>query len=934
MVAVPVAGMAAVEAALLMGGNKKANPALRFPHPTSGSGSGAHPSDCPRHPRAAMVTRVSVVVPFRNAASWLPACLASLAAQTETAWELVAIDDGSSDASAALVAAWATGRPQPLQLLRQPGRGVAAARNAGWAAATAPLVAFLDADDLALPDRLARQADRFDADPLLQHLLCGWRRLAADGTPLHDVQPWREGAGFSLESAFEHKAVLPSAWMLRRSLLAGCGGFDPALRHAEDVDLLLRLATAGCRGAWLEEVLCGYRVHGGGASRHAADQAHALLWVVNHRLDALPTGHPLRARRADLLHGTRAWAGWQAWHEGQQDLALELWRTAWGSRPYGAAFTWLQLAENVARSCARIGAPFAPEQLLHHPTWRALEQHVLHDVAQRSGHPGSPGRSGARLQALATRLRSELAAASPLWQPAALARWWQQLPTGADPLAPLRLRLLAWCEALLAAELTGPPAAELAAELAGELAELLRQWALICWPEHPETARQRLQEAFELQPGPELARAIARLAAARFPCGAAALEQLAAQLPPRPTDPADAARFAALPLPPAAEACRGPDCAPCALGHLAALGWRREALAPGLEQWQPPPPASRGWSETPFRLEELPHGRVWLRPPLSNPWGTSHGLAVVDGEGQLQSHLCRRYPLAWPGCPTPPATVEPPPAEPPLAVAGTVLALADLSAEIHYHWLLESLPRLGLALATQGGTWPDSWHLWHNGGSSERVRRCLVDDLGIPPERLIDAHRHPHLSAERLLLPSPLPRFGWPSRRARAWLRHHYLTPEQRRPHSGPGRRLWLARGASGRRPVFGEAELLTHLEQQGLALESTVLEGLTLAEQAARIATADLLVLPHGAALAGLAFARPGTRVLELHQPRYAPPYGHALVAAGGLELYRCEQPATPPGLYSQLLFEAPITEPIVLDAPRIASALRRIGADNAQKL
>ncbi|MFN5162807.1 MAG: glycosyltransferase family 2 protein, partial [Cyanobacteriota bacterium] len=302
-----------------------------------------------------MVTRVSVVLPFRNAAPWLPACLASLDAQTDPAWELVAIDDGSSDASASLVADWAAGRPQPLRLLRQPGRGVAAARNAGWAAATAPLVAFLDADDLALPGRLERQAARFEADPQLQHLLCGWRRLDASGAPLHDVQPWQEGAGFTLESAFEHKAVLPSAWMLRRSLLTRLGGFDPALRHAEDVDLLLRLAAAGCPGAWLEEVLCGYRVHGGGASRHAADQAHALLWVVNHRLDALPPGHPRRARRASLLHGTRAWAGWQAWHEGQQDLALELWRTAWGSRPHGDAFTWLHLAENVARSCARIG---------------------------------------------------------------------------------------------------------------------------------------------------------------------------------------------------------------------------------------------------------------------------------------------------------------------------------------------------------------------------------------------------------------------------------------------------------------------------------------------------------------------------------------------------------------------------------------------------
>lgn len=843
-----------------------------------------------------MLPRVSVILPFRDAERWLPACLASLRGQELANWELVAVDDGSTDHSAALIAAWSRGGVQPVRLIRlATGRGVASARNIGWAAARAPLVAFLDADDIALPARLSHQAARFEADPGLQHLLCGWRRLDASGQPLHDVRPWQEGAGCELEAAFEHKAVLPSAWMLRRSLLASSGGFDPGLRHAEDVDLLLRLAADGQRGAWLEEVLCGYRVHGGAASRQAADQARALLWVMNRRLEALPAAHPLRARRTALLFGTRAWAGWHAWQEQHPELALELWRTAWGSRPHGAAHTWLHLAENAARSCARIGRQISAEQWLSDPTWCALEALVLEDLT----HSGR-GRTGRRLQAMASQLRAELQDSDPLWQPEALTRWWQTLPAGSDPLASLRLRVLAWCEALLQPQSS-------AAELAEELAELLRCWALISWPENAETARQRLQEVFELQPGGELARAIARLAAPRYPWGAAALEQLAAHLPPQPSDGADAARFGGLAAPAPGGACRGTDCLPCAQ-TLQEQGWREER----------------------FQLHELHHGRAWLRPPSSNPWGTTHGLGVADGAGELLPQLCRRYPQPWPTCPNPPTSTEPPPAGAPLVVAGTVLAVADLSAEIHYHWLLDSLPRLGVALTGAGG-WPAAWHLWHNGGSSERVRRCLVDDLGIPPERLIDAREHPHLQAERLLVPAALHPLGWPSRRARAWLRHRYLRPEQRGPRRGAGRRLWLVRGPSGRRPVFGEAELLAHLEQEGLALEPTVLEGLPLAEQATLIADAELLVLAHGAALAGLAFARPGTQVLELHQPRYAPPYGHALAAAGALKLVRCLQPATPPRLYSQLLFEAPITEPILLDPVRVAAALRRIQQDAA---
>ena len=882
------------------------------------------------------MTRVSIVIPFRDAAGWLPACLDSLAHQEERNWELLAVDDGSKDHSAALVDEWAASQRQSVRLLRLPGLGVASARNCGWAAARSPLVAFLDADDIALPGRLQQQAARFDADPGLQHLLCGWRRLNAAGTPLHDVCPWQEGANFDLEAAFEHKAVLPSAWMLRRHLLERHGGFDRSLRHAEDVDLLLRLAAAGERGGWLKQVLCGYRVHGSAASRQAADQAHGLLWVVNRRLASLPAGHPLLGKRQNLLFNTRAWAGWQAWHECQPELALELWRTAWGSRSGGDAHTWLHLAENVARSCARIGVELSVEELLNDPTWLALERQVVLDLS-RSGV-----RSAARLQTLSKRFSSQLAAADPLWRPEALSRWWQTLPAGSDPLLALRLRVLAWCGAMQQPGASQPErGTSLADELAAELAELLRQWSLINWPEHGEAARQRLQEVFDLEPSAPLAMAIARLATARHPWGARALEQLATWLPAPGGDGAANERFFRLPLPVPAEACRGPDCSPCALAHLELLGWRREPLVPSgagaavawLEQWVPPHGAGGTWQAAPFELQELAHGRIWLRSPNSNPWGTTHGLAVADGEGQPRPQLSRRYPQPWPACPTPPYHCEPAPVGPPLTVAGTVLAVADLSAEIHYHWLLDSLPRLGLALAQSGAGrysgWPEHWHLWHNGGGSERVRRSLVDDLGIPPERLIDAHQHPDLKAKQLLIPPPLHPFGWPSRRARAWLRRRYLRPEQRScRRQGRGRRLWLVRGASARRPVFGEAELLAHLEQQGLGLEPLVLEGLPLAEQAAQIADAELLVLAHGAALAGLAFARPGTQVLELHQPRYAPPYGHALAGMGGLQLVRCLQPATPPDLYSQLLFEAPICEPIVLDPERVATALRTLAA------
>jgi glycosyltransferase involved in cell wall biosynthesis len=186
-----------------------------------------------------------------------------------------------------------------MRLLQAGSRGVSAARNLGWRAARYSLVAFLDADDLALPDRLQHQAAMFMADPDLQHVLCGWQRIDAQGRALAAVRPWEEGAGFSTREALRHKAVLPSAWMLRREALEAVGGFDVTLQQAEDVDLLLRLARSGHSGAWVPEVLCGYRVHEAAASRRARPQARALSLVV--ATDGL-AGRPAAGRRGALRH--------------------------------------------------------------------------------------------------------------------------------------------------------------------------------------------------------------------------------------------------------------------------------------------------------------------------------------------------------------------------------------------------------------------------------------------------------------------------------------------------------------------------------------------------------------------------------------------------------------------------------------------------------
>ena len=213
-----------------------------------------------------MAPALSVVLPMRNAAPWLPALLAALTREWATGFELIAIDDDSSDGSGALLRTLCDHWPSDRwQLLKCHGQGVSAARNQGIAASKAQLIAFLDADDRPLAGRLSLPLRHMQVNPDLSHVHGGWWRCNAQGEPRHRVRPWLEGAGFHWHSVMEHKAVLPSAWTIRREALVAIGGFDETLKHSEDVDLLLRLASAGHKSAWIEE-LVRYRIHDGNAS--------------------------------------------------------------------------------------------------------------------------------------------------------------------------------------------------------------------------------------------------------------------------------------------------------------------------------------------------------------------------------------------------------------------------------------------------------------------------------------------------------------------------------------------------------------------------------------------------------------------------------------------------------------------------------------------
>ena len=234
---------------------------------------------------------VSVVVPAYNGMPYLPEALASAVGQTHRPAQVIVVDDGSTDDTAACARRFAADHLEVnVELIRQANQGESAARNRGIAEARGAWVAQLDADDWWEPHKLSSQLDaaRRDGSACVlvhtgQHTHYPDGRIDASGLEAAGAR-----VGWCTAQLVEPVAIAHSSILVRRDALQRVGGYDASLAHAVDIDVYFKLSAVGTF-AFVPEHLIHYRLHDGQTSwHHKVDQVRHYHEVVWRFFDAHP----------------------------------------------------------------------------------------------------------------------------------------------------------------------------------------------------------------------------------------------------------------------------------------------------------------------------------------------------------------------------------------------------------------------------------------------------------------------------------------------------------------------------------------------------------------------------------------------------------------------------------------------------------------------
>lgn len=313
--------------------------------------------------QAGLRRKVSVVLPTYNRARFLPGAFASIASQTFDDWELIVVDDGSTDETAGVVADLSRQLYQPVRYERQSNKGAYGARNTGLDLARGDYIAFFDSDDEWLPHHLARCVDALDRVPSVDWVYAACQSVdEATGTVLHpttfevdgrprpflnlhtrhedDLRVFDDPGVLACQIDHGLYAGLQNS-VIRREVFSG-RRFWSDYRVVEDVLFLIRSLVAGTRLGYFTDVHVIYRVHQDNSSASAGGAADRLIPIFEEQVRgyerlraecalAVPAERSLKTQLAQMYFWRLGYTGY--WRTGRRAEALAAFKAALMLRP-------------------------------------------------------------------------------------------------------------------------------------------------------------------------------------------------------------------------------------------------------------------------------------------------------------------------------------------------------------------------------------------------------------------------------------------------------------------------------------------------------------------------------------------------------------------------------------------------------------------------
>jgi glycosyltransferase involved in cell wall biosynthesis len=260
--------------------------------------------------------RVSVLMPVFNAHAYVGDAARSILAQTFVDFELIVIDDGSTDGSLPILQRISRGDDR-VRLTSRSNEGLVVTLNEMIASARGEYFARMDADDISFPERFARQVDFLDAHP--EVAATGSRALFidAEGLPLMEVMNHHSHEEIERALMTPELGIIHPSVMMRADACRAIGGYQAEYPHAEDLDFFLRLGEVG-RLANMPEVLLQYRTHSSSVSavymqaqwRSAREAVEAALMRRGERPDSVAIAGPPGSRIETPSELHRKWSWW------------------------------------------------------------------------------------------------------------------------------------------------------------------------------------------------------------------------------------------------------------------------------------------------------------------------------------------------------------------------------------------------------------------------------------------------------------------------------------------------------------------------------------------------------------------------------------------------------------------------------------------------